>query len=76
MSPEDWKRACKLIDHMAGYVGKMAPGSYANFYADLNEHFISANKKTPPPAGMQGLPNTGPDAIPGRRQPPPRGRTR
>ncbi len=32
------QRADKLIKWMSGYIGKMAPGDYANCYRDLNEH--------------------------------------
>lgn len=32
------ERADKLINWMAGYIGKMAPGDYHRCYADLNEH--------------------------------------
>lgn len=33
-------RANRLVDFMAGYIGKMAPGNYHALYSDLNEHFL------------------------------------
>lgn len=33
-------RADKLIRWMAKYIGQMAPGDYADCFADLNRHFI------------------------------------
>ena len=39
------ERADKLIDFMSEYVGGMAPGDYANFYADLNEHFLDVETR-------------------------------
>lgn len=45
---EAWQRACRLITFMSKYIGKMAPGGYANLYVDLNEHFIAAGR-TPDP---------------------------
>lgn len=35
---EALERADRLIDWMAGYIGKMAPGKYGSCYSDLNEH--------------------------------------
>lgn len=40
-------RACKLIDWMAEYIGDMAPGSYSNCFADLNEHFLFVERRRP-----------------------------
>lgn len=50
---EEWARACKLIDFMAAYIGKMAPGNYSDVFADLNEHFITAAKTQASPAVMK-----------------------
>lgn len=33
-------RADRLLQWMTGYIGKMAPGAYANCYKDLNEHGV------------------------------------
>lgn len=35
------ERAARLIEWMAGYIGKMAPGLYHTCYADLNEHWLA-----------------------------------
>ena len=34
------RRADKLIQWMSAYIGKMAPGNYADCFRDLNEHGI------------------------------------
>lgn len=41
---DEWQRACRLIDHMFSYVGKMSPGKYGDFYAEANEHFLTASR--------------------------------
>lgn len=41
---EDMERANRLVCWMAGYIGNMAPGRYADCYAELNEHFLAMQK--------------------------------
>ena len=43
-------RADKLVNWMAGYIGKMAPGDYHDCYTDLNTHglFMGELRKTKP----------------------------
>lgn len=53
LSPHGWTlyaliRADKLVDWMAHYVGKMAPGSYSECYLDLNKHFHFMQQIKPP----------------------------
>jgi hypothetical protein len=40
----DMERANRLINWMAGYIGKMAPGWYSDCYSDLNEHFMTMQR--------------------------------
>jgi hypothetical protein len=43
-SRKDLERAARLINWMAGYIGKMAPISYGACYSDLNEHFMAMQR--------------------------------
>lgn len=52
---EDLERANRLINWMAGYIGNMAPGSYSDCYADLNEHLILMQRL--------GIPSTDPSKV-------------
>lgn len=47
-------RADKLVRWMSKHIGQMAPGSYHDCYADLNEHglFMEALKRAEKAAGL------------------------
>lgn len=42
------QRADKLIRWMSSYIGKMAPGDYADCYRDLNTHAMFMDRFYPP----------------------------
>ena len=41
---KDMERAARLINWMAGYIGKMAPVCYGECYAELNDHFLAMQR--------------------------------
>ena len=40
---ESFERAARLVDHYSQYIGRVAPGAYADLIADLNEHFLAVD---------------------------------
>jgi hypothetical protein len=48
------ERADKLVDWMAGYIGQMAPGTYHDCFADLNQHGLFMQQLRFPAAATGG----------------------